>query len=522
LRLPPSVLPYLFLPIAAGAAISCGGNGSGATVNPAPVSGTALPCDIYFSGGTPCVAAHSTTRALFASYDGPLYEVVRASDNATLVIGVLQAGGYANIAPQDSFCLGTYCTIIRIYDQTADHNDLTVEGAGGNGAADAGVPANALPVEAGGHPVYGLSFAGGMGYRNDSTAGAATGGKPEGMYMVTSGTHVNGWCCFDYGNAETNNDDNGNGHMDAVNFGTECWAAPCYGGGPWVQADLENGLFESNLGYGLNSSDTGMTMPFVTAILKNNGQTMFALRAGNAQSGALTTEYSGSEPAVGGYSPMAQEGAIVLGTGGDNSNGSIGSFFEGVMTSGYPADATENAVQANIASVGYDATGPTAGTLAVGSEISIQLTSAGLTGSYLRHEASNGTQIIVPSPLSSSSAASDRADATWVVRAGFADPSCFSFESRDSPGDFIRHYNFILYSQPWDGQQLHAEDATFCPVTGNAGSGTSFQSYNYPLRYIRQYEGGGYLASDGGSEVWDDPTNFGQDTTFTVVNPLFP
>ena len=50
---------------------------------------------------------------------------------------------------------------------------------------------------------------------------------------------------------------------------------------------------------------------------------------------------------------MHQEGAIVLGTGGDNSNGSMGSFFEGVMTSGYPTDAADNAVQANIVSVGY-------------------------------------------------------------------------------------------------------------------------------------------------------------------------
>jgi hypothetical protein len=48
-----------------------------------------------------------------------------------------------------------------------------------------------------------------------------------------------------------------------------------------------------------------------------------------------------------------KQGAIILGIGGDNSNGSVGSFFEGVMTSGYPSDATENAVQANIVFVGY-------------------------------------------------------------------------------------------------------------------------------------------------------------------------
>src|SRR4029078_3939162 len=32
------------------------------------------PCDIYASGGTPCVAAHSTTRQLFGSYTGSLYQ----------------------------------------------------------------------------------------------------------------------------------------------------------------------------------------------------------------------------------------------------------------------------------------------------------------------------------------------------------------------------------------------------------------------------------------------------------------
>ena len=28
------------------------------------------PCDIYATGGTPCVAAHSTTRALYGAYNG--------------------------------------------------------------------------------------------------------------------------------------------------------------------------------------------------------------------------------------------------------------------------------------------------------------------------------------------------------------------------------------------------------------------------------------------------------------------
>src|SRR5690349_14946774 len=76
---------------------------------------TSQPCDIYAAGGTPCVAAHSTTRALYGSYSGALYQVRRASDNATRDIGVLSAGGYVDAAAQDTFCSGTSCVITIIY-----------------------------------------------------------------------------------------------------------------------------------------------------------------------------------------------------------------------------------------------------------------------------------------------------------------------------------------------------------------------------------------------------------------------
>ncbi len=45
-------------------------------------------CDIYAAGGTPCVAAHSTTRALYAAYTGNLHLVRRSSDNTTRNIGL--------------------------------------------------------------------------------------------------------------------------------------------------------------------------------------------------------------------------------------------------------------------------------------------------------------------------------------------------------------------------------------------------------------------------------------------------
>jgi hypothetical protein len=466
-----------------------------------------LSCDIYGAAGTPCVAAHSTVRALYAAYNGPLYQVTRASDNTTRDIGLLATGGYANAATQDSFCANTTCSITRIYDQSPRHNDLTIE------AGDRGAAATALPVSVGGHTAYGVSISAGIGYRHFVGAGVATNGQPEGMYMVTVGTHVNGGCCFDYGNVEAPIADTGNGHMDAINFSTECWFAPCAGSGPWVQADLENGLFQSNAGH--NTSNTGNASTFVTALLKNNGQTTFAIKGGNAQSGGLTTWYNGPLP-TGGYSPMHQEGSIVLGTGGDGGNTSIGSFFEGVMTAGYPSDAADNSVQANIVSAGYGGSdGVEGGTLTPGSAISLRATTACCTTRYIRHY----NNAAITSVITSSSPALDKADATWIVRAGLANPSCVSFESYNYPGDYLRHSNFVLYRQPDDGSALFNSDATFCPQPGKNGQGNSFASVNYPAKFIRHYNNNVYVASDGGTNAWDTPTSWADDVSFVVSPP---
>jgi non-reducing end alpha-L-arabinofuranosidase len=183
------------------------------------------PCDLYAAGNTPCVAAHSTTRALFSSYSGPLYEVMRKSDGTHKRIKPMVAGGVARSNTQDSFCSGTSCVITTIYDQSGRGNHLTPAppggAASGDGANGFDLPADATaaPVTLDGHKVYGVYISPGMGYRNDDTSGVATGDSPEGMYAVLDGTHYNDQCCFDYGNAETNNNDNGNGHMEAIYFG---------------------------------------------------------------------------------------------------------------------------------------------------------------------------------------------------------------------------------------------------------------------------------------------------------------
>ena len=352
-------LRRVLLLLGAALALAVGALAAGAAP---PAAAASLPCDIYASGGTPCVAAHSTTRALYASYSGALYQVKRASDGATTNISPLSAGGYANAAAQDSFCAGTTCTITEIYDQSGHGNNLTdAPGGGAAGGPDNLANATAAPAMAGGHKVYGVYVAAGTGYRDDSTSGIATGDAAEGEYAIFDGTHVNNGCCFDYGNAETNNDDNGAGHMEAIYFGTEKTWGFGSGNGPWIMADMENGLF-SGANAGLNSGDPTIADRFTTAMIEGEPN-QWAILGGNAQSGGLSTFYSGVRPS--GYNPMHKEGAIILGIGGDNSKSSAGTFYEGVMTSGYPSAATENSVQANITSVGY-ATSSGGGTGATG------------------------------------------------------------------------------------------------------------------------------------------------------------
>ena len=323
-----------------------------------------LPCDIYAAGGTPCQAAYSTTRALFASYNGPLYQIQRASDSSTLNIGLQAAGGVVNSAPQVSFCSGTTCTITLLYDQTPNGNNMPISpgkscsgcqnGIGGPGpnGSDVGANAMALPITIGGQPAYGVLGNGiGIGYRDNAAKNVPTGSQPEGEYMLTSSNLTSGSCCFDFGSAETNDSDDGNATMNAIYYGTACWTGGCSGTGPWVGGDLENGMYFSNTGPNPPSipSETGS---FVSAWEKNNGTTNFTLKYGNGQSGGLAQSYSGPMP--NGYNPMKVQPSIELGTGGDNSPQGKGEFFEGAVTAGFPSDATENAVQAAIVAAGYN------------------------------------------------------------------------------------------------------------------------------------------------------------------------
>ena len=448
-----------------GSASGTGGiSGSGGSTTTSSTGGTTTtgtgptgPCDIYQTAGTPCGAAHSTVRALYASYSGPLYQVQRASDKSTKDI-VVGTAGFAQSSDQDSFCSGTTCTIPIIYDQSPNGNHLRVTWfaywlqSGGNPAT-----ATAAKISVGGHTVYGIKSGTNVAYHsgaqlsgtasitngsttvtfsspqtlpantallfvastkdcpanswsadlanckyrtyytaadinaattatmtkayigttssssavwNESTKGIATGDEAEAEYSVFDAKTYGQWCCFDYGNAEIDGIDEGNATMEAISWAADTQFSQSGGGsGPWIGADLENGMFEGyengSANVASNTSVTGMS--YVTAMLKGlsakdcpSGLTSsgcFALKAGNSQSGKLEWKFSATTSNYGarppGYSPQKKQGAIILGTGGDGSNTGTGIWFEGAMTLGAPSDATDDAVQANIVAAGY-------------------------------------------------------------------------------------------------------------------------------------------------------------------------
>lgn len=80
------------------------------------------PCDV----GVPCSEAYDVARAATAAYSGPLFQLVRTSDNATLNIGQT-ATHIADTSTWSTFCGGVQanCLISKIYAQIhTGPNDL--------------------------------------------------------------------------------------------------------------------------------------------------------------------------------------------------------------------------------------------------------------------------------------------------------------------------------------------------------------------------------------------------------------
>jgi hypothetical protein len=279
--------------------------------------------------------------------------------------------GYADAAAQDAFCSAGGCVITIIYDQSPFGNHLTPAPPGSaKPTPGRPAPADRLRISINGRSVYGIFFRPGEGYRancyacpypTSGVAGTAVGDEPQTMYMVSSQHDLVNGCCFDYGNAETTANNDGEGTMEAVYLGLGVIWGTGVQGGPWLMADLENGLYAGWENGQDRSISTALPLKydFVMGVVvgdtanKNAGKGRFALYGGDATAGVLTTLYDGIRPEKPGYVPMEKQGSIILSIGGDNSDYDGGRFYEGVMANGAATKETVNALQAAIVAAGY-------------------------------------------------------------------------------------------------------------------------------------------------------------------------
>jgi hypothetical protein len=339
-----------------GGTAGAGGSGGvgGSMGNPGPPT-----CDIYSSANTPCVAAYGTVRLLSSKYTGPLYQLrkggtMTGTGGTTKDIGVL--GGFADVAAHEAFCGTDTCNFSKLYDQSGKANDLVVAPAGCymGTASEADYESNAMKrsVMVNGHKIYALYMEKHEGYRNNHATSMPTGSAAQGIYEVVDGKRFGADCCWDFGNASTNNCYGGTGLMNTIFFGTGLWGKGA-GNGPWFEADFEAGVWSGGSGADpttiTNTMNPAVTFDFAFGVVKTN-TTNYAIRVADAQSGSLTTAYDGNLPT---NLHWGMQGGIVLGIGGDNSNRSWGTFFEGAVTAGRPSDASDAAVLQSVQDTGF-------------------------------------------------------------------------------------------------------------------------------------------------------------------------
>lgn len=138
------------------------------------------------------------------------------------------------------------------------------------------------------------------------------------------------------------------------------------------------------------------------------------------------------------------------------------------------------------------------------------LESVNFPGRYVRQLNSLG-QV---DPVTASSTAQVKADATFTVVNGLASPECYSFQSRN--GLFLRHRDWRLRVDPNTGDPTFRADATFCAVDGSVAGAVSFTSYNYPARRIRHRDFALWL------DTFQDTALFRADSSFRLAAPWTP
>ena len=345
-----------------------GTGGTSATGGTTGTGGTTTasdgPCDIYATAGNACGAAYSTIRVLSKSYTGYLYQVRSGSSSMNTGTGgttkdIGSIGGYADTATQDAFCANTVCTFSLLYDQSGNGNTLS---RGSAGTTSGGTYSNTDDFESlatkkslmvNGHKVYALYTNAREGYRtalNVKAKGVPLNNTAQGIYELADGTHAGSACCWDFGSVSP--DPKTYVTMNTLFLGTGYWDKGA-GSGPWFMGDFEGGVWaggSASTTGNTNSSSPSMKVPYALGIL-HTPVGKYALRMADIQTASdLTTAYDGAIPSG---KTWGNAGGIVLGLGGDNSNNSFGTFYEGAVVNGAPSNATDLLIMKNIQAAKY-------------------------------------------------------------------------------------------------------------------------------------------------------------------------
>ncbi|BCJ45800.1 hypothetical protein GCM10010168_57800 [Actinoplanes ianthinogenes] len=143
---------------------------------------------------------------------------------------------------------------------------------------------------------------------------------------------------------------------------------------------------------------------------------------------------------------------------------------------------------------------------------SLQVTTFGFTDRYLRHADSQGWT----EHVDAGSGALLKQDATFTLRHGLADSSCYTFESVNYPGQFLRHADSRIRLAANDGSALFASDATFCARPGLGGTGVTFESINLPGNYLRHYDSQAWISAGVGTDR-NRPQQLSADSSWNVA-----
>ncbi len=105
--------------------------------------------------------------------------------------------------------------------------------------------------------------------------------------------------------------------------------------------------------------------------------------------------------------------------------------------------------------------------------------------------------------------------ATFVAKHPLAnndqDRLCYSFESADNRGSYLRHRAYFLYLDPQSTDLNYKMDATFClePSLNGNKSYVSFTSLNFPNHYLSVLPNGDVkIATDNGSKTFEERASF--------------